>query len=304
MTDTLFRRTEIVMPAEIELAEHAAVIRALGKRVIGDVIEIGKRLTECRRVTGHGDWLPWLDREFGWTEQTALNFMRVHEMAKSKTVLDLDLPIKSLYLLAAPSTPAEARDAIIDRSANGETLTHGQVQEIVDKAVATATERQIADTNNAIAEREAEVRAEFDGKLIVAPETLQAEIDKVVLPLRKKIEDYETKLATIKQRERDRIERDRQRRSKKAGTKKSVGIDSQASLNETAFRSTLRDFLAATMKISPDGVLKIAAQSAKATEQTLVQWLGESPAEARAAIAWLKKYLTLCDAAKKRGERS
>src|SRR5262245_51298515 len=30
------------------LAEHAAEIRRLGKRVVGDVIEIGARLTECK----------------------------------------------------------------------------------------------------------------------------------------------------------------------------------------------------------------------------------------------------------------
>jgi hypothetical protein len=37
------------------LAKHAAAIRRLGKRVVADVIEIGRLLTECKRICGHGN---------------------------------------------------------------------------------------------------------------------------------------------------------------------------------------------------------------------------------------------------------
>ncbi len=114
------------------LAEHAGEIRVLGKRAVTDVIEIGRRLTECKRICGHGNWLPWFDREFGWTEQTALNFMRLAALNKSKTVLDLDVPLKALYLLAAPSTPEEAGDEIIERAETGETVS----TEIITTAIA------------------------------------------------------------------------------------------------------------------------------------------------------------------------
>jgi DUF3102 family protein len=81
-----------------QLAEHAAAIRRLGKRIFKDVVEIGRRLADCRdNHLKHGQWLPWLEREFGWTEQTALNFIRVHEAAtKSKKFLDLNVPVSSL----------------------------------------------------------------------------------------------------------------------------------------------------------------------------------------------------------------
>ena len=49
--------------------------------------------------------------------------MQVHEMAKSQKFLNLDLPVSSLYLLAAPSTPREARDAVISRVKTGEKVT-------------------------------------------------------------------------------------------------------------------------------------------------------------------------------------
>jgi hypothetical protein len=33
--------------------------------------------TRCRRKS---NWLPWLKREFGWSDDTALNFMRVEAL--------------------------------------------------------------------------------------------------------------------------------------------------------------------------------------------------------------------------------
>jgi len=60
---------------------------------------------------------PWLDREFGWKERTAQNFIQVFEASKSVNFTDLDLPVSSLYLLAAPSTPETARDAVLASAA-------------------------------------------------------------------------------------------------------------------------------------------------------------------------------------------
>lgn len=127
MSDDLITR-------EATLADHADAIRTLGKRVIADVIEIGRRLTEAKRIAGHGNWLPWLEREFRWTDRTALNFMRVHELAmKSETVSDLDIPVRGLYLLAAPSTPDEARAEVLARAEGGEALSVADVQRTVNK---------------------------------------------------------------------------------------------------------------------------------------------------------------------------
>src|SRR5262245_15010850 len=124
------KRSPLDNPA---LAEHAAEIRRLGKRAVEDVIEIGRLLTECKRICGHGNWLPWLDREFGWTEMTATRFINVYEMSKSNKLLDLELPISGLYLLAAPSTPKEARDQIIERAQAGETVPVAEVKRTIKR---------------------------------------------------------------------------------------------------------------------------------------------------------------------------
>src|SRR5262245_18194435 len=117
------------------LAEHAAEIRLLGKRVVADVIEIGRHLTEAKELVGHGNWLAWLDREFGWTDKTAERFMSVHALAgKFDNLSNLDVPVSGLYLLAEPSTPEQARDEIIERVKTGEALTQSQIKETIEEA--------------------------------------------------------------------------------------------------------------------------------------------------------------------------
>ena len=115
------------------VTKHAEAIRCLGKRIVADVIEIGRRLTECKKVLGHGNWGVWLDREFGWSDRQALNFMRVYELAESKSenFSDLHLPVSVLYLLAAPSTSPEMRKEIVERAKRGEKLTHRKTIERV-----------------------------------------------------------------------------------------------------------------------------------------------------------------------------
>lgn len=112
------------------LDRHVAEIHRLGRRVVTDVIAIGKHLVECKRLVGHGNWLSWLEREFAWTEMTATRFINVFQMSKTTHVLDLDVPLGGLYLLAAPSTPQAARDEIANRDGRVPTA---EVQEVIEK---------------------------------------------------------------------------------------------------------------------------------------------------------------------------
>ena len=111
---------------------EAKTIRALGKRVIDDIIEIGRLLTEAKQIAGHGNWLP------GWMgirvdRRHCLNYMRCHEMAKSRKFRDLNLPGRGLYLLAAPSTPEETREAVIARAESGERLSVEDVRVVIER---------------------------------------------------------------------------------------------------------------------------------------------------------------------------
>jgi len=116
------------------LAEHAAAIRRLGKLVVEDVIEIGRRLAEAKEIAGHGNFLPWLEHEFGWSVSTAENYINLFKLsAKFPIVGNLNLDLRSLYMLAAPSTPAEARAEIIARAEAGEQVTVAEVKTAIAK---------------------------------------------------------------------------------------------------------------------------------------------------------------------------
>jgi hypothetical protein len=77
----------------------------------------------------------WLEREFQWTDDTALNYMRVHDLVKNRNFRDLsNIPVSGLFLLAAPSTPEGAKQEVISRAEAGEPVTLNTVKEIVGRA--------------------------------------------------------------------------------------------------------------------------------------------------------------------------
>jgi hypothetical protein len=145
--------TERAAADETTLAQNAEAIRELGKRTIADVIEIGKRLIQSKKLCGHGNWLTWLDREFGWSEDVAEKFMRVAKSPFSIPARNFELPLDGLYLLTAPTTPEEVRTEILDRAEAGEKITVKSVR----KARARAT------GNDQLAEQRAECRTVTTG---------------------------------------------------------------------------------------------------------------------------------------------
>jgi len=120
-------------PTADVLAEHARAIRELAARTRENIIAIGRHLTEVRDQIEPGEWLAWLEAEFGWSDQTARRFMHVYGLsrdARLNTCVELDLPLHVLYCLAAPKAE-DARQEIADRIAAGEEVTRETVEEAI-----------------------------------------------------------------------------------------------------------------------------------------------------------------------------
>src|SRR5579875_1048550 len=83
-------------------------IRERIKKTVEDIIEVGNDLLAVKETLPHGQFLPWLKAEFGWSERSAQNFMSVAEQFKSAKIADLPIQPSAAYLLAAPSIPDEA----------------------------------------------------------------------------------------------------------------------------------------------------------------------------------------------------
>jgi hypothetical protein len=114
------------------LAEHAAAIRQLGRQTVENVVEIGRRLAECRLLLKEeGTWRSWLDCELKLSPQSAGRLIQVYEQ-RSK-LEHLNLPVSALYLLAAPSTPEAAKTEIIARAQAGEVVPIAEVKVVVER---------------------------------------------------------------------------------------------------------------------------------------------------------------------------
>jgi hypothetical protein len=126
--------TALTIPTDAALTEHADAIRRLGKQCI---VEIGRRLSECRRIIKERgeSWSDWLEREFEWSDQQARRFIHVYkQLSGLNKLLSEDFPVSALYLLAAPSTPAEARSEIAERAQAGERISGAKVKQAIETA--------------------------------------------------------------------------------------------------------------------------------------------------------------------------
>ena len=153
----------------------------LAKRTTADIIEIGQRLIAVQGKKAHGEWLRWLEFEFGWSESTAYNFMSVPKADfKLPTVGGLAIDASALFRLSQPTTPAIAREAAIEAAKTGTRITKAEADKLIAEATQKAAEtaiaearakleqekraaiedatRKLADDKEALAERLAEIR--------------------------------------------------------------------------------------------------------------------------------------------------
>lgn len=115
----------------IVIQERTDEIKTLMRRTSQDIIDIGQKLIEVKEYLGHGSFIKWLKSEFNWSVSTATKFMQVAEEFKFVNFTNLNITASVLYLIAAPSTPKEARVEVLQRASNGENIGYTQAKEIV-----------------------------------------------------------------------------------------------------------------------------------------------------------------------------
>lgn len=110
---------------------EAEEIRGLLKRAARDIVTIGQKLIAVKARLPHGAWGEWLRAEFDWDERTARRFMSVGECFKSDKLSDLDIAPSALYLLAAPSTPEDVRQSMLEQAQAGARITLAAVRSAI-----------------------------------------------------------------------------------------------------------------------------------------------------------------------------
>lgn len=135
---------EVVSPAELVeerfLARAERNIRAASTKAVEAIVKIGFELTLVKAKVGHGKYEAFLLR-FGWSPDTALNYTRVFELAKSRNVSGFDgltISPSSLYLIAKPSVPEAVRERVVAQAATPEGISHAETKRVVAEAKAAA----------------------------------------------------------------------------------------------------------------------------------------------------------------------
>ena len=112
--------------------EHTASIHHRAKRIARDVWEIGKSLIEVKANLKHGQYEVWLKAEFGWSEDTALNFVNV---AKRFPVLPegVEIAPTALYLLSAKKVSDLVRLKAMELAEQGEKITTERAKTLIEE---------------------------------------------------------------------------------------------------------------------------------------------------------------------------
>jgi hypothetical protein len=130
--EALFDYETLDAENRIVVQQRTLEIQDLVRRTAENVVQIGAKLAEVKQRLD-GKFIAWLDKEFSWSERTAYNFIAVHQAFGAEKSI-AKIATSALYLLSAPNTPAQARQAAIEMAEAGETVTHKTAKALVEVA--------------------------------------------------------------------------------------------------------------------------------------------------------------------------
>jgi hypothetical protein len=173
------------MKKQRDLEAIAGELQAALSREVKDIIAMGHLLIEARSQLDHGQWLPWLEVNFGSSTRTAENYMAAARFAaKYEMVANLKLRPSALYMLGAemdrPNTwfnPETLKT--IFKEAETKWVNDGRAEEIAisllpDWPSETVRESAGEDEDEAVAADDTEIEEILDGPppdLPPAPDT-------------------------------------------------------------------------------------------------------------------------------------
>lgn len=284
-----FPAAAVLGPGELDddeyLAQAEGRIRGYGKLVVSGIVEIGRELVAVKeRLPGR--YNAFVSERLGWSLMQATRFVNVHAMLRLNNLLsqadDLTIDASSLYLIAAPSTPAQVREQVLEQAAKPKGISRTEVEKLIAEA------RQEGDTA---------ARSEFADKLVITADELSDRLDTVDTKYATRLKRLETERATlIKQRD---SARENVRVLTKAGKSKSakskpepppaLSFDSTTSFRAMCISQSLAA-LKVELRITPKQLIDIerelAANVHNNPELAIVK-LAEVATNARAVHSWL-----------------
>jgi hypothetical protein len=114
-----------------EINKLVSRIKASRKRHLEAIFEIGADLVRAKELLGHGNFLPWLQAEFRWSERTANIYMKIAQRFQGKSAILADLDVGTAYAVA--SAPPEIRNEIFERAKTVGSISREEIKEKIAK---------------------------------------------------------------------------------------------------------------------------------------------------------------------------
>jgi hypothetical protein len=291
----LLPMAESILPASSTdrfCAEQAEAIRVLGRRVVGDIIEIGNRLIAVKGRLQHGEWLPWLEREFGWSERGAQNYIAVANAfsGKSATVADLPIDAGALYLLAGPTVPEPAREKAVERAEQGDRITKAEAEKLIRVAREQAHQEE-EETRTKLAKEIERLNARIAGLNSAVEHSADASNEAVAeatSKLRKQIEKLQDErngaLESLK----------KLRTSQREPAVQRPAIDGTKSFRSMCIMQGI-EALHKELRISAADAVSVHFESCTLTTEKPAARLGPASRQAREIVAWLNDFIAEFD---------
>lgn len=105
-------------------------IERLAKRTVEDHITIGVYLTEVKSKLGHGNFLEWVELEFGFSRSHVAGLMRIAAKFRCTNFANLNILPTALFELSYNNVPDEAIKEALERAEKGERITHTTAKDI------------------------------------------------------------------------------------------------------------------------------------------------------------------------------
>ena len=107
----------------VALAQRTAEkVRGWRRRLVADAIDIGGDLLRVKKALGHGSFSDWLRAEFPGDIRTAQRCMQVASAFADKNDTVSHLPLSTVCLLAAPTTPKTVVAEVITKLENAKPI--------------------------------------------------------------------------------------------------------------------------------------------------------------------------------------
>jgi hypothetical protein len=168
----MIARRRSKQPSNKSLPQIAKAIKALEKRTIRDIVEIGKLLHEAEQQCEHGEYMKWMSQNFDFSHDSSLHYRNAYSLSRNPKCSDFarwNISVAGFYLIAATMNKGDvgAATAVIKAARKGRVSTNAASQ-----IIHLYHQRRQSDADSP--------PADFAASHTASPVTLADEIDHVV----------------------------------------------------------------------------------------------------------------------------